>query len=121
MTRKGSYGIAALVREGQEDSVISSEIMLLRIKDTSLLPEYLTVYLNSSVGFHQVERFVHGVAFYSISQPDLASIRIVMAPEQLQKQIATLVQKSDAALNESRRLLEEAKRMVEVAVYGGKS
>jgi restriction endonuclease S subunit len=119
LTRKGSYGNTAFVREGQTNSVISSEIMLLRILDSSVLPEYLTVYLNSPAGFQQVERFVHGVAFYSISQPDLASVRVIIAPMQIQKRIAALVRKADAARDESHRLLEEAKRMVQEMVLGG--
>ncbi|MFA4835865.1 MAG: restriction endonuclease subunit S [Dehalococcoidia bacterium] len=116
LTRKGSYGNAAYVREGQTDCVISSEIMLLRILDSSLLPEYLTVYLNSPIGFQQVERFVHGDAFYSISQPSLASVRVIMATRQIQEKIAALVRKADTSRDESRRLLAEAKRMVEEAV-----
>ena len=119
LTRKGSYGHAASVRDGQTDSIISSEIMLLRLLDSSVLPEYLTVYLNSPAGFQQVKRFVHGVAFYSISQPDLASVRIIIAPEQVQSRIAVLVQQADTARDESHRWLEEAKRMVEAAVLEG--
>jgi len=119
LTRKGSYGNAAFVREGQAHGVISSEIMLLRILDSSILPEYLTVYLNCPAGFQQVQRFVHGVAFYSISQPDLASVRIIKPSERIQNRIAALVRQSDTARYESRRLLEDAKRMVEEAVLGG--
>lgn len=120
LTRKGSYGNAAFVRPGQEESVISSEIMLLRLKSKAIRPEYLTVYLNSPVGFNQVERHVHGVAFYSISQNDLAALRILLAPEKLQERIAKFVQNSDKARDESHHLLEEAKHMVEDAVIGNK-
>jgi len=56
LTRKGTYGNAALVRHGQEDSVISSEIMLLRLRNKRIRPEYLALYMNSPVGFHQVGR-----------------------------------------------------------------
>lgn len=113
LTRKGSYGNAAVVRSNQEKAVISSEIMLLRLKDDEFLPDYLAIYLNSPLGFQQVERRVHGVAFYSISQPDLANVTVVKAPLSLQKRIERQVQDALAARQESQRLLADAKRMVE--------
>jgi type I restriction enzyme M protein len=119
MTRKGSYGNAAHVRAGQEDSLISSEIMLLRISDTDILPQYLSTFMNSIIGFTQVERYVHGVAFYSISQNDLASIRIIRAPRRVQNRVADLIQQGDVLFEESKWLLDEAKRMVEEAVFKG--
>jgi len=121
LTRKGSYGNAAVVRPGQETAIISSEMMLLRLKDLAFLPDYLAIYLNSPLGFQQIERRVHGVAFYSISQPDLADVLVINAPLSLQKRIERHVQNSLAARQESQRLLADAKRMVEDAILAAGS
>ena len=115
-TRKGTYGNVAVVRQGQEQAIISSEIMLLRLRknlDWPILPDYLALFLNSSLGYQQVERRVHGVAYYSISQPDLAEVQIVIPPVSLQKRLAEKVQLSLAAEQDAKRLLAEAKTHVE--------
>lgn len=117
-TRKGSFGNAAVVRLGQEHAIISSEIMLLRIIDNSIDPDYLATYLNTDLGYQQVERRAHGVAFYSISQPDLAAIKIVCASDELQQRIKQSAQDAYAAREESKRLLEEATHKVEGMILG---
>ncbi len=115
-TRKGTYGNAAVVRSGQEDAVISSEIMLLRLRDDQLLPDYLAGYLNSPVGYHQVERRVHGVAFYSITQADLASVDVVVAPQELQEELQAMLTDARRCYIEARELLREATSLVETRV-----
>ena len=121
-TRKGTFGNAAVVREGQEQAIISSEIMLLRLckgLDRQLLPDYLSLFLNSDFGYQQVERRVHGVAYYSISQPDLAEVQIIIPPFAIQEQMAEKVWLSLAAYQDAKRLLAEARaeveRMIEAA------
>ena len=116
-TRKGSFGNAAVVGTNELSSIISSEIMLLRLlPNIKVLSDYLSVYLNSKVGYLQVERRVHGVAFYSISQPDLAQLEIVVPPLVIQEKIVEKVKQSLVNERESKRLLEIAKRGVEIAI-----
>jgi restriction endonuclease S subunit len=120
-TRKGTFGNAAVVRKGQEHVIISSEIMLLRLQknlDFAVLPDYLALFLNSKLGYMQVERRVHGVAYYSISQPDLAKVQIVLVPLSLQERVVKLVQDSLAAESDAQRLLAEAKAEVERLIEG---
>jgi restriction endonuclease S subunit len=119
-TRKGTFGQAAVVREGQEHAIISSEIMLLRLRDNGdlpLLPDYLSLFLNSPVGFQQIERRVHGVAYYSISQTDLATVRIAIPSIQIQEKLADKVQNSLRAEKEAKQLLEFAKQRVEQMIF----
>ena len=115
-TRKGSYGNAAVVRDGQEQAIISSEIMLLRLTDEHVLPDYLALFMNSLVGKQQVERWAHGAAFYSISQSDLAQVKVVVPIRGVQEQLTALVQRSLYTEQEAKQLLETAKRAVEVAI-----
>lgn len=118
-TRKGSFGNSAVVAEKDIEAIISSEIMLLRLKvqfKTTILPQYLSLFLNSKFGFLQVERRVHGVAFYSIAQPDLAEVQIIIPPIQIQTNIVEKIIDSLVIEQESKRLLEVAKRGVEMAI-----
>lgn len=115
-TRKGSFGNSAVVTEKEIHTIISSEIMLLRLIDDSVLPDYLTLFLNSLFGYLQIEQRVHGVAYYSISQEDLASIEIVIPSIKIQNHLVEKIQKSFALRTESQRLLDLAKQAVETAV-----
>ena len=115
-TRKGTFGNAAVVREGQTHAIISSEIMRLRLKDLRIQPDYLALFLNSDAGYLQVERRVHGVAYYSISQPDLESVFVPILSADLQQHLTRLVQQSIKAEQDAHRLLEEAKAQVEAMI-----
>jgi len=120
-TRKGTFGQAAVVRDRQEKSIISSEIMLLRMKkefSKDILPDYLALYFNSNFGYQQVIRRVHGVAYYSISQPDLAQILILIPKIPVQEKITEKILSSLDAEKEAKRLLAEAKSAVEGMIEG---
>lgn len=121
-TRKGSFGNAAHVRPGQEHAIISSEIMLIRRKPAfleTILPEYLTLYFNGKAGALQAEKWAHGVAFFSISQEDLGRFVIPILPVPKQKDLKTKTDEPESAFQKSRRLLETAKRAVEIAIEDG--
>lgn len=115
-TRKGSYGNAAVVRDGSEQAIISSEIMLLRIRPeyrNQVDPDYLALFLNSSVGFEQIERRVHGVAFYSISQQDLSGVCILFPSLEAQRELAHLVFQSQKLEETTYEMLDYAKKQIE--------
>jgi len=118
-TRKGTYGNTAVVRPGQNNAIISSEIMLLRTSNNQVVPEYLAAYLSSPAGYHQVERRVHGVAFYSITQADLASVDVVVASREVQERVQATLADAHSRYAESCRMLDEAIGMVEESLLSG--
>jgi type I restriction enzyme M protein len=118
-TRKGSFGNSAVVTELEVNGIISSEIMLVRLTLVSrqkVLPEYVSLFLNSKFGYLQVERRVHGVAYYSISQPDLANLLIPILPKPQQQKIVEKIKVSFSLKQKSKQLLEIAKTGVERAI-----
>jgi type I restriction enzyme M protein len=118
-TRKGSFGNSAVVTELEVNGIISSEIMLVRLNTASkqtILPEYMSLFLNSKFGYLQVERRVHGVAYYSISQPDLASLLIPILSKPQQQKIVNKIKSSFTLKQKSKQLLEIAKKGVERAI-----
>jgi type I restriction enzyme M protein len=118
-TRKGSFGNSAVVTELEVNGIISSEIMLVRLTLVSrqkVVPEYVSLFLNSKFGYLQVERRVHGVAYYSISQPDLANLLIPILPKPQQQKIVEKIKASFSLKQKSKQLLEIAKTGVERAI-----
>ncbi len=118
-TRKGTYGVASKVREGEEVSVISSEIMRLRLLPNSvILPDFLAVFLNTTPARMQVEKYVHGFSNYSITQAGIQRLLIPLLDKPYQERIAELVTQSWEARQKARQLLEEAKTKVENLIEG---
>jgi type I restriction enzyme M protein len=121
-TRKGSFGNAAPVFEEHTGAIISSEIMLLRIKRAwrdEILPEYLSLFFNSLFGKMQAERWAHGAAFYSVSQEDLQRFLVPVLELHKQKEISDLFFIYRQKNTEAARLLDAAKRAVEIAIERG--
>ena len=69
--------------------------------------------LRSIIVQSQIEREFTQTAQPKISNKSLANILIPILSREIQEQIAGLIQKSFALRAESKRLLEEAKKMVE--------
>jgi restriction endonuclease S subunit len=80
-TRKGNYGKSAVVSDEILNSAISSEIMLLRVKDKKLSPYFLHAFLGTTYGQTQIERNIHGVSNFSITQDDVSRIKIKLVPK----------------------------------------
>ena len=123
-TRKGSFGNAALVGHNDRHAIISTEIMLLRLHESirrQINPAYLAAFFNSSMGQLQAERWAHGVAFYSVTQNDLYKFEIPLVDSGVQEQIAHILGDANRLRNESRRILEAAKRTVEIAIENGEA
>lgn len=76
-------------------------------------PIYLSMFLNSVAGLMQADRHAHGSAQREVYPDDVKNFTVWLAPDKLQKEIADLVTKAYLAREESRQLLDEAKKMVE--------
>ena len=123
-TRKGSFGNAAVVDRKQLSSIISTEIMLLRLRNNTrqqVKPVYLAAFFNSSLGKLQAERWAHGVAFYSVTQKDLYRFEIPMVDIEVQEEIADILGTANCLKDESRCILEIAKSAVEIAIEEGEA
>lgn len=121
-TRKGTYGHAGVVTAESKDAIISSEIMLLRLrKDSGVLPRYLSLLLNSDLGYYQVDRESHGAQNYSITQEALGRLKIIIPPEKIQHKIVIKVEESLQARSDAKKLLSNAKQRIEELIEKGKT
>lgn len=118
LSKDGSVGIAYKV-EDDLDVVTSSGILHLTVKDASVLPDYLTLVLNSKIVRLQAERDAGGSIIQHWKQSEIERVRIPLLPLPRQRAIVVKIQSSFALRRESKRLLDLAKHAVETAIEQG--
>ena len=111
-SKDGSIGIAYKV-QSDLNVFTSGALLHLVTTDSSILPDYLTLILNSVVVKLQAERDSNGAIIQHWKPSDIENVIIPILPEQIQKKIASLIQQSFECKAQSKQLLEDAKRMVE--------
>lgn len=115
-SKDGSVGEAYRLRE-DADFITSSAILHLTVKDKSqVLPDYLTLALNSIVVKHQAERDAGGSIILHWRKEEIENVLVPIIHMEIQQKIATKIQESFRLKTESARLLEVAKRAVEIAI-----
>ena len=115
MSKDGSIGIAYKV-EKDEDFITSGAILHLQITNDSILPDYLTLVINSKVVQMQAERDAGGSIIQHWKPSEISNVVIPILPMEMQQEISQKVQESFRLRNESKRLLNVAKTAVEIAI-----
>lgn len=118
LSKDGSVGIAYKV-ENDLDVVTSSGILHLTVKDSAVLPDYLTLVLNSKIVRLQAERDAGGSIIQHWKPSEIESVRIPLLPLPRQRALAAKIQSSFALRADSKRLLDLAKQVVEIAIEQG--
>ena len=115
-SKDGSVGEAYCLR-ADADFVTSSAILHLQVLDnTKILSNYLTLALNSTLVRMQAERDAGGSIILHWRVSEIENVIIPLVDFETQTKIAALVQQSFSLKAESERLLEAAKRAVEIAI-----
>ena len=96
-----------------------SFITLIRANENKINPIYLGMVLNSVIGRIQSEKRKSGTAQPYVYPKDIREFLIPILPTSTQDDISSKIQKSFALKAESKRLLEEAKLMVEQEIEKG--
>jgi type I restriction enzyme, S subunit len=114
-TGVGTIGrTAAYLHDGR--ALPDNHVTILR-PDDSLDPVYLAVFLNSIAGQLQVEQRLRGSSGQIELYPsDIAEFRVWLAPKPVQLKIRGHVERSFAVRQRATRLLDAAKRAVEIAI-----
>ena len=118
LSKDGSVGIAYKVEEDL-DVVTSSGILHLTVKDNSVLPDFLTLVLNSIIVRLQAERSAGGSIIQHWKQSEIENVLIPILTMSSQQKIAAKVQESFALRRKSKQLLDLTKHAVEVAIEQG--
>jgi type I restriction enzyme S subunit len=110
----------AVVRTGDDfPSVGSSEFIALRPKGRSISPETLMVFLRSAPVQTILKWCQDGSQHPRFSESDLLSIPVPDAVATVSERITEIVQGGFTARYRARKLLEAAKRAVEIAIEDG--
>lgn len=115
----GSVGTASIVTQDFSGSYISNNLGLLRLRNSSIRPEVLHLYLTSAIGkmFFTQRQMV--TAQPKIAFRDIENIPIPLIRPEAQEEIAKHVRRSFALRKEASDLLEKAKLSVEHAIENG--
>lgn len=115
-SKDGSVGEAYCLRE-DGDFITSGAVLHLTVRDhNKILPEYLTLALNSKLVKMQAERDAGGSIILHWRVGEIENVVVPLVDMATQTQIAALVRQSFTLKAESERLLEVAKHAVEVAI-----
>ncbi len=115
LSKDGSVGIAYKVSEDM-NAITSGAILHLSVKADEVLPDYLTLVLNSKVVQMQAERDAGGSILQHWKPSEIEQVEIPIIDKQIQEKIALLVSESFRLKKQSEQLLETAKRAVEIAI-----
>ena len=118
-SKDGSVGIAYQLTEDLQ-GITSGAILHLQVKNKKeILPEYLTLVLNSLVVQMQADRDVGGSIIQHWRVSEIEEVIIPIVNKDIQQKIALLVQESFTLKQESENLLQQAKQMVEAEIEKG--
>jgi len=111
---EGSLSSIALITEKYNEAFCSTGFY--PISSKTINPETLLIFFKTIAGQTQLKRGCNGTILTAINKDELLQTIIPLIPKTLQNQIAQKVQESHALRKESKRLLEVAKKAVEIAI-----
>lgn len=118
-SKDGSVGIAYKVEKDTE-VITSGALLHLTVKNPlEVLPDYLTLVLNSSIVQLQAERDSNGAIIQHWKPSEIENVIIPILDIEIQKEIASKIQESFELRHQSEQLLEYAKQAVEMAIEQG--
>ncbi len=115
LTKDGSCGIAYKVNKDM-DVITSGAILHLKITNAEILPDYLTLVLNSITTKMQAERDAGGSVIQHWKPSEIEEVLIPILPLDLQKKIDKDIRDSYKLRKQSKKILEKAKKAVEIAI-----
>lgn len=119
LSKDGSVGIAYKV-ESDMSVITSGALLHLTVRNKSeVLPDYLTLVLNSPIVRLQAERDSSGAIIQHWKPSEIENVIIPVLDMDIQKEIASKVQESLSLRKQSKQLLEDAKLAVEMAIEQG--
>ena len=116
LSKDGSIGIAYKMEKDME-AVTSGALLHLTVKNSNVvLPDYLTLVLNSPIVQLQAERDCNGAVIQHWKPSDIEKVLIPVLDMTKQREISDKVQESFQLREESKRLLDIAVKTVEMAI-----
>lgn len=122
MTITGRVGTAAVIPADVLPANINQHIVRIRLADRRVSADYLTAYLNCSLGLAMTNRGVTGGTRIAVDYGTVRGLSIPIAKPEIQKKIASEIARRRAAARRLReqaaQLWDGAKRRFEEALLG---
>ena len=118
LSKDGTVGIAYKMKK-DEDIITSSAILHLNVKDKIVLPDYLTLVLNSVAVKMQAEKDAGGSIINHWKKSEIENVIIPIIKKEKQEQISKLLIESEDLRSESKSILDKAVKSVEIAIEYG--
>ena len=118
LSKDGTVGIAYKMNK-DEDIITSSAILHLNVKEKRVLPDYLTLVLNSVAVKMQAEKYAGGSIINHWKKSEIENVIIPIITKEKQEQISKLLIESENLRSESKSILEKAIKSVEMAIEYG--
>lgn len=112
LTKDASPGIAYLIKEPVE-GIISSGLLRLTTDTNKILPEYLTLCINSMIGQLQIERDTGGSVIDHWRPEQIKKLKIPILHYNQQNEISDLLLASYTERKKSEEILNSAKERIE--------
>src|SRR3989338_7475255 len=116
LSKDATPGMAYFLNEETQKMIVSGGILRLKMDSKQILPEYLTLVLNSVIVQKQIERDAGGLIINHWRPDQVKATLIPILKEDKQKEIKELIEKSFNDRKLSKSLLEIAKQGVEMAI-----
>lgn len=116
ISRSGTLGLSIEIPKELENAIFGSYFIRTSPNPKRLNSTYLALYMNSLSGKIQVERTNTGGIQTNLTLPVIQNFKIVCPPLKIQEKLIGKVTESFRANDESRKLLELAKQIVERAI-----
>ncbi|PIR89318.1 MAG: hypothetical protein COU07_00255 [Candidatus Harrisonbacteria bacterium CG10_big_fil_rev_8_21_14_0_10_40_38] len=116
LSKDATPGRAYYLNEESQKMIVSGGILRLKMDNKQILPEYLTLVLNSVIVQRQIERDAGGSIINHWRPDQVKTTLIPILKENKQKEIKELIEKSFNDRKLSKSLLDIAKRGVEMAI-----
>lgn len=116
LSKDATPGTAYLLNKEPQKMIVSGGILRLKMDSKQILSEYLTLVLNSLIVQKQIGRDTGGSIINHWRPDQVKATLIPVLKEEKQKEIKDLIKKSFNDREQSKSLLEIAKRGVEMAI-----
>lgn len=112
LSARGSFKSVCIGTKFLTQTVASSSVYILRVKSDQVIPEFLSIYLNSQQGQNSLRRYITGGTIKTILKSDLENIEVVLPSLEVQRHII------DFKKNwmESKKLLKKKLKLSESVV-----
>lgn len=118
LSKDGSVGIAYKV-DRDMDIITSGAILHLSLTDPEIMPDYLTLVLNSIIVKMQAERDAGGSVIQHWKPSEIENVIIPILDMDIQKEITNKIRNSFTLRSESKYMQDIAKYAVEIAIDQG--